>query len=36
VYDVAANEKHHAEKFWALALAQDASGVTIREPNISW
>ena len=36
VYDVAANEKHHADKFWALALAIDASGVTIREPNISW
>jgi len=30
VFDTEANEKHHADKFWALALAVSASGVTSK------
>lgn len=31
VFDTEGNEKHHADKYWALALANAAAGVTVKE-----
>lgn len=33
VYDTARNEKHHADKFWALMLALDAGQYVIADPQ---
>lgn len=36
VFDAVANEKHHADKYWALALAVSAAKTTKREIGIDW